>query len=391
MTTATMASTLSNVQDLVSLVADRAEEIEQQRSIPTELFDSLRDAGCFRMLVPASHGGTEASLTEALQVVEALASADGSTGWTVAIVTTTPLVLAHLPATTFDELYSEGPDLITAGALAPKGRAVREAQGWRVSGKWPFGSVCQRAAWIYVNCVALEDGSAQRTSSGDPQIRMMLFAAKDITILDTWHTIGLRGTGSHDIQVDQVLCPDERSGIIFGGTPTVKAPIFNMPVINQLGLFIAAVALGIAMGAVDALALQAQARKRPAMSVQPLAQSPMFQDRLGSSYMALSGARALLYREAQAAWDRTARGEELPALQRAALRATAARVTATATEVVDAAYTLGGGTSVYDGAPLQRRMRDIHTATQHAVTRPDSYATVGALLAGADVDAMKLA
>jgi alkylation response protein AidB-like acyl-CoA dehydrogenase len=107
--------------------------------------------------------------------------------------------------------------------------------------------------------------------------------------------------------------------------------------------------------------------------------------------MALSGARALLYREAQAAWDHAARGEELPALQRAALRATAARVTATATEVVDAAYTLGGGTSVYDGSPLQRRMQDIHTATQHAVTRPDSYATVGALLAGADVEAMKLA
>ncbi len=391
MTTETMASTLSNVQDLASVVADRAEEIEEQRGIPTELFDSLRDAGCFRILVPASHGGTEASLAEALQVVETLARADGSTGWTVAIVTTTPLVLAHLPAATFDSLYSNGPDLITVGALAPKGRGVLEPQGWRVSGKWPFGSVCQRAAWIYVNCVALEDGSARRTTSGDPEVRMMLFPAADTTILDTWHTMGLRGTGSHDIQIDQAVCPEERSGTIFGGTPTVKAPIFNMPVINQLGLFIGAVALGIAAGAVDDLTLQAQARKRPAMSMQPLAQSPLFQDRLGSSYMALSAARALLYREAQAAWEHTAANEAIPPLQRAALRATAARVTETATEVVDAAYTLGGGTSVYDGSPLQRRMRDIHTASQHAVTRPDSYATVGALLAGADVDPMKLA
>jgi alkylation response protein AidB-like acyl-CoA dehydrogenase len=386
-----MASTLSNVQDLASVVADRADEIEELRALPAELFDSLRDAGCFRMLVPASHGGSEASLPEALRVVETLARADGSIGWTVAIVTTAPLVLAFLPAATFDSLYSDGPEVITAGALAPKGRGLREDSGWRVSGKWPFASVCQRAAWIYVNCVVLEDGVARRTASGDPEVRMMLFPAADAEILDTWRTVGLRGTGSHDVQIDQVMCPEERSGIIFGGSPMVKRSIFNIPVINQLGLFIGAVALGIAAGAVDDLALQAGARKRPAMSLQPLAQSPLFQDRLGSSYMALSAARALLYGEAEAAWAHASANEALPALERAALRATAARVTETAAEVVDCAYTLGGGTSVYDGSPLQRRLRDIHTATQHAVTRPDSYATVGALLAGEDVDPMKLA
>lgn len=386
-----MATTLSNVQDLASGIASRAEEIEGLRALPPELFDSLRDAGCFRMLVPASHGGNEASLPEALGVVETVARADGSTGWTVAIVATTPLVLGFLPAATFDSVYCDGPDVVTAGALAPKGRGVREEGGWRVSGKWPFASVCQRAAWIYVNCVVLEDGSARRAASGDPEVRMMLFPADEVEILDTWRTAGLRGTGSHDVQIDQVKCPEQRSGMIFGGSPTLPGTIFKVPVINQLGLFIGAVALGIAAGAMDEVAAQAAARKRPAMSMRPLAQSPLFQDRLGTACMALRAARALLYREAEAAWAYASSGETIQPLERAALRATAAHVTTTATEVVDCAYTLGGGASVYDGSPLQRRLRDIHTATQHAATRPDSYATVGALLGGEDVDPMKIA
>jgi alkylation response protein AidB-like acyl-CoA dehydrogenase len=389
MSAATMTSTLASVQDLESVILERADEIERLRGIPSDLFDQLRDAGCFRMLVPASYGGSEVSLLESLKVVEAIARADGSTGWTAAIVATTPLVLAFLPAATFDALYSDGPDLVTAGALAPKGRGVRETDGWRVMGKWPFGSVCRHASWIYVNCVVIEDGAAKRTGGGEPEVRMMLLPAAEVEIVDSWHTVGLRGTGSHDLKVEQATCPDERSGLIFGGTPTVPGALFNIPVINQLGLFIAAVALGIAAGAVDELA--AQAGKRPAMSLRSLGQSPLFQDRFGSAYMELRAAQALLSDQAQAAWARVASGTALSLLERAALRATAAHVTASAVSVVDAAYTLAGGSSVYDGAPLQRRLRDIHTATQHAVTRPDSYSTVGALLAGEEVDSLKVA
>jgi alkylation response protein AidB-like acyl-CoA dehydrogenase len=373
-------TTLSRVLDLAPAVAKLADETERQRRIPDDLVASLVAAGCYRMSVPASHGGDELPLPEALRVVEALSRADGAVGWTVGQGAVAQVIFSYFPLATFDALFAETPDVAGAGAVAPKGKALRQDGGWRVSGQWPFASGCTHAEWIYVHSVVLGENA-----DGPPEVRLMLFPATEVKVVDTWHVAGLRGTASHDLVV-QGFCPDERSCALMNARPSLDRPIYAVPPQSQGGLVIAAVAVGIAQGALDEVAELAAGGRKQSFATSRMATSPLFQDRLGEAAMTLAAARALLYAQAEAAWERARSGGLFDVTVLAPLRATAPEVTAMATRVVDTAYTLGGGAAVYESSPLQRRLRDVHTATQHAINGRQFYGVLGALLAGEEVE-----
>ena len=194
MTTTEQRTTLDAVRALVPDITARAEEIEQARTLPRDLVDDLAAAGCFRALVPRSHGGDELPLADALAVIEELARADGSVGWTVMIGAAAPALLGHLPAATFDAVYASGPDVISAGTFNPAGTATPVDGGFRASGQWSFASGCRHAQWFLAHCI-VDDGRM-------PPLRMMVLPAADVQIVDTWSTMGMRGTGSHDFTVD---------------------------------------------------------------------------------------------------------------------------------------------------------------------------------------------
>ncbi len=257
-------TTLERVRELAPAMARRSAEIEEARRVPPDLLQDLVRAGCFRMLVPKRYGGDELTIAGALEVVEELARADGSTGWTVLIGATTALIFSLLPRSTFESIYADGPDVIEGGALAPKGRAIPLDGGFRVSGQWPFASGCQHCSWLVGRAVVLADGQPQLQANGMPVMRMAVFPAVEVEIVDTWHVSGLRGAGSHDICVDDTFCPEERTGALFGATPTIEATAFTIPPVTQLGLHLGAVAVGIAQAAIDYVVTLAVGGKRPA-------------------------------------------------------------------------------------------------------------------------------
>ncbi len=338
------------------------------------------------MLSPVAYGGEPETLPGLLHVIENLAKADGATAWIVSQTASAQLIFAHFPATTMDRIYAEGPDVFGAGAVAPKGRTVPHELGWRVTGRWPFVSGCGRASWIYMNTVVVEGRKLQSLPNGMPATRMALLPAKDVEILETWDVSGLRGTASHDIQVSGAVCPQDSCVPMPDCHPSVNDTIFKISFFDQGGLYIAAVAAGIAAGAMDEVAALAAGGKRPSFSSQLLAASPLFQDRLGSAYLDLEAARALLFQQAQKAWDAAVRGDSLPVFDRALMRATTATVVASAAIVVETAYKLAGGSAVYASSPLQRRLRDSLTATQHTYAGRYNFSLVGALLAGQTID-----
>jgi alkylation response protein AidB-like acyl-CoA dehydrogenase len=342
------------------------------------------------MLVPREYGGDELSLPDALRVVETLSRADASTGWTVMIGSHGPLVLSFLPRTTFEQIYAAGPDVILGGALAPKGAAVPGEGGYRVSGRWPFASGCQHATWLVGNCMVLTDGQPELMPDGMPMMRLAVFPADQVARHDTWDVVGLRGTGSHDISVQDAWRPADWTCTLFGGRSILEGPTFSISLLAQLALYIAAVAVGIAAGAVDDVGQVARSGKRRSLAPRRLAASPMFQEHMGEADGALRAARALLYAEAAGAWEKVTAGAMLGLLDRAQLRAAGAHVVRLSVRAVDIAYTAGGGTSLYETFPLQRRFRDIHALTQHASVAGDVIPLVGALLAGESVDAMRI-
>lgn len=371
-----MSGTLEAVAALAPDIAARAEEIERGRRLPPDLVDQLKAAGCFRTLVPRSHGGAELDLPAQMRVIEELARADGSVAWTVMIGCLAPALLGRLPRETFDALYAEGPDLILAGTFNLKGVATPVDGGFRVTGQWSFASGCQHCDWFIAHCI-VDDGP-------QPSMRMMVLPPTDVEIKDTWSVAGLCGTGSHDFVVNDTFVPAERSFAVWD-EPSLDVPLLRIPELSLSSLSFGAVAVGIADGALGEVTTLATG-KLPMFSEGTLASNPLFQNQLADADARLRAVRALLYADAETAWATAAAGTPFTPEHRARIRATNTWGARTTASVVDMAYTAGGGSAIYSSSPLQRRLRDIHTLTQHFAVKLDTFTKAGAVLAGQEVD-----
>jgi indole-3-acetate monooxygenase len=371
------ADVLDAVRELAPVIASRAAEVESARRVPADLLEKLKATGCFRITRPRSHGGLGESLTSAMRVFEELSRADASVAWIVGIGAGSWIDLAELPRSTFDALYPDGAEVVIGGVFAPTGVAIPVDGGYQVNGRWAFASGCEHSDWLYGNCID--------ASSGEPQLRMVVFFPSELEIEDTWSVSGLRGTGSHHIAAHDVFVPAERTFRIFADPPCVDAPVLRIPIPATFAFMLASVAIGIGQGALDDIVALAT-DKVPLLAGSALATNPYFQHQLGEADVKLRAARTLLYSEAGVAWETAeADGEFTPEL-RARFRSAAAWATTSTAAVVDTAYHAGGGSSLYDESPLQRRMRDIHAVTQHFLLKPDTLTTVGAILAGQDAD-----
>ena len=367
-------SVLDKIRAMAPAIAARGDEIEQGRRLPTDLVEKLSTAGCFRAMVPASHGGQGLTFAEQLLVIRELARADGSVGWTVMIGSSAPVVLGLLPRSSFDQIYAKGPDVILGGAFNPKGVATPVDGGYRVSGRWSFASGCQHCHWFVAHCM-VDDGRM-------PPVRMMVLPPSDVEIADTWYVSGLCGTGSHDFVVDDDFVPDERSFTLWD-EPALDGPLWRIPELSLSSLMMANVAVGIAEGALGEITTLASG-KVPMLADSTLGANALFQHDLAEADARLRAARALLDADAATAWRIADAGRELSPEDRARTRSTAVWVARTAACVVDAAYHAGGGTSLYVSSPLQRRLRDVHAVTQHFALKPDTLTLAGSVLAGQD-------
>lgn len=362
-------------EELRRLARTQAESVERAGGLSDGLLRSLRDAGCLRLAVPARFGGRDLGLAAVLELIEALATGDGSVGWAVGQIALSQIMLGYLSDDVLERVYAEGPDVLAAGAAAPKGRATATADGWRVSGQWPLVSGGRLARWVFLQCLVVEDRSVRCGPDGRPLMRMVVLPAAAVTVLPTWDALGLRGTASDDVRVTGALCAEGFSCEL-ASAPPPRAAVARVPPPAQGGLFVAAVVLGLARAALEAVSELAQGGKRPAFSPRRLADSPVFQERLGHALLTRLAARSLLYDELAQA-EILAGAGELTEVDEARLRAAAAKAIALGVSAVDEAYALAGASAVYAGSPLQRCLRDAHTATQHFTAGRDFYAALG--------------
>jgi indole-3-acetate monooxygenase len=379
-TARTAADVFDQVHALAPTITARAPEIEADRRLPNDLVKAATQAGCFRLVRPESHGGIAADWPSAMRVFEELARADASTAWSIAIGSAGWCDLASLPRETFDAIFREKPDAITAGVFSPSGSISATAGGYHVDGRWSFASGCEHADWIYGNCV-------ESVVDGVPQLRGAVFRPNEVVIEDTWSVSGLCGTGSHHFHVEGVKVPAERTYVPLTGEPCVDATILRLPLPSLFATGIAAIATGIARGALDDLGDLATG-KVPLLSPGTLAMSPLFQYQLATADADLRGARALLWETAESTWAKAEADTEFALEDIARMRATAAWATARAADAVDTAYLAGGGSSIYTKNPLQRRWRDVHAVSQHFLVKPETFTNAGAILAGQDAHVM---
>ncbi len=382
-----MNELLATAQRLAPTFAQRAPDIERARRIPPDVSKQMAAAGFYRMFVPKACGGTETPPADASRVFEALARADASCGWVAFIGATSGAVLARLPQETAREIFRD-PQTLICGVFAPSGRAAIVDGGFNVSGRWQWGSGSQNAQWVLGGCTFNRDGELLRTSSGAPRTHMLLFAPEQIQFHDTWHVSGLRGSGSLDFEVRDVFVPKTHAvGYLIHENP--PQPLYQFPQFSLLALGIGAVALGIARGAIDELVALATTKVRAGGSAS-LASRPHAQMEVATAEATLRAARAFYYEAIEAAWDKALQAKPIPVDQRRDMRLATTHAVQASVRVVDAMYTLAGGSSVYDSSDLQRRFRDVHVATQHIMVAPSTLETVGRLMLGIETNTQSL-
>jgi alkylation response protein AidB-like acyl-CoA dehydrogenase len=364
---------------------ESAEQSERERRVPADIITAMVDAGIFRMCVPRSVGGGEVDPFTLVRVLEDLSAADASAGWCAMIGATSGLVAGYLDADIARDLYGDNPRAITGGVFAPHGRARVVEGGYRVTGRWPFASGCEHSTLLMGGCVVEDAEGPRLLPTGLPDPRLMLFPASAARIVDTWSVSGLRGTGSHDIEVADLFVPASWSVSLVTDGPRETGLLFAFPVFGLLAVGIAAVALGIARSAVAELVRLASG-KRPTGTRRLLSERAAVQAQVAEAEALVGSARAYLSDRIGAAWEAAEASGTIPIPLRAGVRLAAAHATRSAARAVDLMYEAGGGTSVYATSPLQRHFRDVHVVTQHVMVAPATYELTGRLLLGVDTD-----
>ncbi len=367
-------------REISAMARELAAEGERRRQLPDELVARLRDSGLLRAGAPLEVEALELAPGLALRCAEEVARGDASAGWCVSIAITSSLLAAYLPAESRVELFGDGKG-VAAGVWAPRGKARSVDGGVLVSGRWAFCSGIAHADLLFAGCMLESDAPSEGER---PKPSVVALRKEDLQVLDTWHTLGLRATGSHDAVADEVFVPGSCVFSLFDG-PVVNRPLYRFPAFGFFALSIGAAALGNARAAIDDLVALA-AGKVGLGSTRTLAERSATQASVAAAEASLRAARALYYEAIEAAWQAAQGDEPVSVDLRNGLRLAATHAVRTSADVVRSMYDLGGGTAIYDDSPLQRRFRDAHTATAHFQVNEASRELPGRILLGQPAD-----
>lgn len=370
-------------QALLTTVARIRPEIERASAegeslmtLPASSVSAIADSGLFRLKLPEVLGGLEADLITQYEVIEAMSYVDAAAGWSVMIGATCIAVLgAFLPDAAVAEVFRGPRAPRSASTIAPTGTARQTDGGYTLSGRWAFASGVRHSDWISVGAL-VPDPHASR-----PRHLMFAFPTSRARIHDNWDTIGLRGTGSCDLSLEDVFIPTSFTFDILTGEPARGGPLFRLGFPAFVAYEHAAFATGVARRALDTLVEWAPAKMR-GIPPSPLVGRGSFQRDLGELDLKLRAARALALDRNREAWATVTAGGRPDARLQAELRGAAVFATDVAVEVTTSAYRFAGGGAVYKPNLLERAVRDLYTATQHFMVSSSAYETHGQGLLG---------
>jgi len=378
---------LEAARALAPTLVARAAEVEAARRVPEDLSLRVAEAGFYRAFVPASVGGDEQDPAAANAAVEELARHDASVAWVSFIAMTSGSALSDIPEAAAKAIFAT-PTTTIAGVFAPQGRADRGEGGYRVSGRWSWGSGSDNADWLLGGCRFFDGDAPERGRGGAPRANMVLLPRRDVAVLGDWDASGLCGTGSGSFETRETFVP-EAHVLGLGLGPPQQGALYRFPRFGLLALGIAAVALGSARAAIDDLVALAR-EKTPTGSRRTLAHRTATQGEVARAEAGLRAARLFFYDAIERCHERAVRHGDAPLALRREMRLAAAHAVEEAVRVVDAMYALGGGSAVHRSHPLQRRFRDVHVATQHMMVAPPVFELIGRTYLDVEADTRQL-
>ncbi len=375
---------------LQPLLRELHDEIEREQRFPRALVEKMREAGLYRMVIPRSLGGYQADALTYLRAVELMAEGCGSVGWNLANNGIVQLVSLGLPDEGVHEIYAQSPSTPGAGtAVQGGGQAVPVEGGYRVTGRWSFGSGSPEASWMLGSFQILDDGKPRLSPEGKPLYWRGFFSRAEVEIVPgSWDVTGLRGTGSFDWTVHDVFLPERRT-MVHAGVPLDNqwdrwpGVTYSLPTQCWIGPHHSAVITGIARAGIDAL-IELAGGKTPRGRTGLLCDNPQVQDAVGRADAILNAGRA--YRSAMITelWNSVAAGKGTTLEQRARCRLASTYAADSARQAIDLVYRHGGSTSFKRDSRLAECWRDLHTVGQTVTLAPEWYPIGGRVYLGID-------
>jgi alkylation response protein AidB-like acyl-CoA dehydrogenase len=357
---------------LLAVIRERREEFSEAQQISADVVELMREVGIYRAMVAKRFGGEEMAPADFLRLIEAISAADGSAGW-VASFGFSAVYLSSLPLETLEEMYADGPNVIFAGGIFPPQKALPVEGGLQVSGRWAWGSGSTSADLIGVG-IKVEGGA----SDGLPLIAVM--PASKVTIARNWDVIGLKGTGSHDMVVENVVVPPEWT-FVRGSPSSLDTPLYRYPSMALAAQVLAVVALGVARASLDFM--RDLASKRTSITGAPtLSERAYVQSDLAKAEATLRSARAFMFEATEEAYGVLLRGGELRPEQFVLLRLAATNAARAGAAVTQDIYRLSGTTGIVENHPIARHMQDAMIVTQHAFLSDMTWQNAGRSLLG---------
>jgi alkylation response protein AidB-like acyl-CoA dehydrogenase len=372
---------LAGLAHLAPDIAALRTTIEAERCLPKDLVDKLRATGCFGMTLPRVLGGAELDPLEQFEVCEAAARLDASVGWCVMIGSDAGYYSAWLEDPAAEELWSR-PDLVTAGWLAPAGKAKEVDGGYQVDGRWQFGSGCTHADVIVGGCLVVDaDGNVKPSEHPDfsAQTLVAVMPKSAVDVQDTWYTTGLAGSGSHDYVATDVFVPVQHTFDLFGGSPRRPGPLYayNAMFFSNLS----AVPIGAAQAAISAFVdLAASKVIMPSMAL--MREEARAQQAVAEAQALVCSGRAWAVEILGELWDLLRAGELPDEGLRARYRLSAMHACRSAGKAVELLYDTAGSSAIYATSPLDRALRDQMTMSAHLIASSRNLEPAGRVILG---------
>jgi alkylation response protein AidB-like acyl-CoA dehydrogenase len=372
---------LANARAVAPGLREEAAESERRRRLTPRAVELLRSTGVFRMPMPRAWGGPELDICTQAEILEELSAADGSAGWCAMIGSDGGFYTAALDDAVGRDLY---PDLdsVTAGWIVPAGQLHRVPGGYRFEGRWQFGSGCTHADVIIGGARVLDGGEAVHTVEGRPELRIAMLRADEVEIIDTWHTTGLAGSGSHDYAIVDAFVPAERT-FRFGdlGAPRRDGVLYAWPAMFFAAL--PAVPLGIARAGLEA-AEDLLVDKILLPEMRPARDEGRVRAGVAQAHAMVGAARSYLFETLGDLWSTLEAGDQPSLRQRARLRGVHGYTLRACRDAVQILAETIGSASIRHSCPIERHLRDLTTIGQHVLVQPRSMETAGALWLGAE-------
>ncbi|MCO6512294.1 MAG: acyl-CoA dehydrogenase family protein [Aridibacter famidurans] len=382
----TVEGILGKLEDLRPLIEEHSDEAERNRCVSAPVSRAMLENGFFRMMRPETVGGLGLDPVTCFRMIEEVSRIDSAVGWNVGIANGFEPFGAWGSKELVRRVMSAD-DTVLCGGFFPPRKAVKVDGGYRISGRTQFNSNCNAATWVCGEALIFESDDATeplKYETGAPMSILTFFPIEEAEIIDNWDTLGMCGTGSHDVEVTNVFLPEEQSAPFIplsDPEPEYAGPLHRLSIWPAIAC-VAAPAFGIAQSAIDDFI--ELGKKVPSYTSGSLASRPVVQLQLGEAEAKVAAARALFHNTYDGMWQKALDGECLELEDRSRCQMACSYAVKTAAEAVDLIHLAAGSSAIRNEKRFQRHFRDIHVLTQHAFVSESRLQSVGQISLGAE-------